>query len=174
VEPAGDIALLPISLDPASLSIGLVGQGESLARRAALLADAGIIPIPVTPDAPALDGLGVLFVAGLPPDDAERLARLARGQGILVNVEDVPTLCDFHVPAIVRRGDLIVTVSTGGKAPGLSRLIREWLERRLGLEWSGRLREVSQARTNWRGQGLAPGEVSRRTRAFVEERNWLA
>jgi precorrin-2 dehydrogenase/sirohydrochlorin ferrochelatase len=166
--------LLPITLDPASLSVGLAGQGEGLARRAALLTEAGIIPVPIAADAQALNDLNVLFVAGLPRKDSGRLARLAGGQGILVNVEDVPELCDFHVPAIVRRGDLILTVSTGGRSPGLARLIREWLERRLGLEWSGRLREVSQAREAWREQGHAPADVAQRTRAFVSERNWLA
>lgn len=166
--------MLPITLDPASLSIGLAGQGEGLARRVALLAEAGINPIPMAFDAQSLDGLNVLFVAGLPRKEAERLARLARGQGILINVEDVPELCDFHVPAVVRRGDLLLTVSTGGRSPGLARLIREWLERKLGLEWSGRLREVSHAREGWRAQGHAPAEVSQRIRSFVSERNWLA
>jgi len=166
--------LLPITLDPVSLSIGLAGQGEGLARRAALLAEAGIGPISIAPDAKALDGLSVLFVAGLPPKQAGRLVRQARARGILVNVEDAPELCDFHVPAIVRRGDLILTVSTGGRSPGLARLIREWLERRLGSEWSGRLREVSLARKVWREQGHPPAEVSHRTRGFVSDRNWLA
>ena len=166
--------MLPITLDPASLSIGLAGQGEGLARRAALLAEAGIRPVSIAADAQSLDGLSVLFVAGLPRNQAVRLARLARSRGILVNVEDVPELCDFHVPAVVRRGDLLLTVSTGGRSPGLARLIREWLERRLGLEWSGRLREVSQAREAWREQGHAPAEVSQRIRSFVSERNWLA
>jgi precorrin-2 dehydrogenase / sirohydrochlorin ferrochelatase len=166
--------LLPITLDPASVSIGLAGQGDGLARRAALLAEAGIDPVAVAADCEALDGLTVLFVAGLPPKAAAHLARLARGQGILVNVEDVPQLCDFHVPAAVRRGDLLLTVSTGGRAPGLARLIREWLERRLGLEWSGRLDDMASIRTAWRKQGHAPAEVAGRTRAYVAERDWLA
>jgi precorrin-2 dehydrogenase/sirohydrochlorin ferrochelatase len=166
--------LLPITVDPASLSIGLVGQGEGWARRAALLAEAGISPVQIGLGAQVLEGLSVLLVAGLPRKESERLARLAREQGILVNVEDMPGLCDFHVPAIVRRGDLILTVSTGGRSPGLARLIREWLERRLGLEWNGRLREVSRARAGWREQRLKPADVFRRTQAFLSDRNWLA
>ena len=47
------------------------------------------------------------------------LAGRARAQGILVNVEDEPLLCDFHVPATVRRGDLLLTVSSAGRSPGL-------------------------------------------------------
>jgi precorrin-2 dehydrogenase / sirohydrochlorin ferrochelatase len=166
--------LLPITLDPGSLSVGLAGRGEGLARRAALLAEAGIDPVPVAADAETLDGLNLLFVAGLPPKSAARLAWRARGLGIFVNVEDVPQLCDFHVPALVRRGDLLLTVSTGGRAPGLARLIREWLERRLGLEWSGRLQDVAAVRAAWRKQGQPPSEVAHRTRRYVTERDWLA
>ncbi|HEY2069171.1 MAG TPA: NAD(P)-dependent oxidoreductase [Rhizomicrobium sp.] len=166
--------MLPIALDPSALKIGLTGLGEGLTRRAALLAEAGIQPVALEPGSEALEGLHVLFIAGLPTAQAARLARLARGQGILVNVEDVPALCDFHVPAIIRRGDLMLTVSTGGRSPGLARLIREWIERRLGVEWSGRLNEVSAARDAWRRQGHPMAEVARRTRDFVDERSWLA
>jgi precorrin-2 dehydrogenase/sirohydrochlorin ferrochelatase len=158
--------LLPLALDPAAVKVGLVGQGDALARRAALLAEAGIELV--------AEGYTILFVAGLSLSESARLAREARGQGVLVNVEDVPALCDFHVPAIVRRGDLLLTVSTGGKSPGLARMIREWLEHRLGLEWGGRLREVSASREQWRRQGQPPADVARRTRQFVEDRDWLA
>src|ERR1700744_3715696 len=119
--------MLPIALDPSVLTIGLTGQGESLARRTALLAEAGIQPVAIEASAEALDGLPVLFLAGLPMPQSARLARLARRQGILVNVEDVPALCDFHVPAVIRRGDLLLTVSSAGRSPGLVALIREWL-----------------------------------------------
>jgi precorrin-2 dehydrogenase len=166
-----EAALLPIALNPSALKVGLAGQGEALARRAALLAEAGVEPVLV--EGEALDGLNILLVAGLTTARSARLAHLARGKGILVNVEDVPALCDFHVPAIVRRGDLLLTISTGGKSPGLARMIREWLERKLGLEWSGRLREVSQSREQWRRQGQPPAAVAQRTRDFVEEREWL-
>jgi precorrin-2 dehydrogenase / sirohydrochlorin ferrochelatase len=158
--------VLPIALDPAALKVGLVGQGDALARRAALLAEAGIEPVAV--------GYTILFVAGLGMAESARLAREARRQGVLVNVEDVPALCDFHVPAIIRRGALLLTVSTGGKSPGLARMIREWLERKLGSEWSGRLREVSAARESWRRDGQAPADVAQRTRRFVEDRDWLS
>jgi precorrin-2 dehydrogenase/sirohydrochlorin ferrochelatase len=169
-----EAALLPIVLDPASSKIGLCGVGEGLVRRAALLAEAGVEPIAVPAHGPVPDGLAILFIAGLPAGSAASLARRARAQNILVNVEDVPALCDFHVPAIIRRGDLTLTISTAGRSPGLARLIREWIERRLGLEWSGRLYEAAQLRDAWRKQGHPAAEVARRTRAFVGERDWLA
>lgn len=165
--------MLPIVLNQDAVSVGLIGAGEALARRQAMLAEAGITPIPVSSNA-QLDGLNVLFVAGLEHDLSEQLVDRARGQGILVNVEDVPHLCDFHVPAAIRRGDLVLTVSTGGQSPGLAKLIREWLERKLGFEWNARLKEMASARATWREQGHAPSEVSRRTRDFVRARDWLS
>jgi precorrin-2 dehydrogenase/sirohydrochlorin ferrochelatase len=164
--------LLPIVLSDEFSAVGLAGRGEAHARRAALLAEAGMRPVSVAPDAP-LPRLAVLFVAGLDPAAAAALAAKARTAGILVNVEDVPELCDFHVPAIVRRGDLLLTASTGGQAPGLARRLREWLEGRFGPEWKLHLEEVSTARAGWRAGGLPPYEVSRRTRALVSQKGWL-
>ena len=103
--------MLPLVLNPANLKTGLAGRGPERDRRAALLAEAGVevrlLPEPV-PDA-LLASLQVLFVAGIPEGEARDLAARARAQGVLVNVEDVLPLCDFHVPAIVRRGELLLT-----------------------------------------------------------------
>lgn len=165
--------MLPIVLNPAALSVGLAGAGDGLARRQAMLAEAAIAPRVVAADSD-LDGLNVLFVAGLGLSQSEHLAHRARDLGILINVEDVPHLCDFHVPAAIRRGDLVLTVSTGGKSPGLAKLIREWLEHRIAPEWGGRLKEMARARATWRGQGRSPSDVAQRTRDFVRERDWLA
>jgi precorrin-2 dehydrogenase/sirohydrochlorin ferrochelatase len=167
------LLLLPITLNPETVRVGLAGAGEGLARRAALLAEAGVAPVSVSLQ-DALPPLNVLFVAGLERPAARALAGEARAAGILVNVEDVPELCDFHVPAIVRRGDLVLTASTGGQAPGLARRLREWLAAQFGPEWTGRLADVGSARASWRAEGLAPDEVSRRTRDLVAEKGWLA
>lgn len=164
--------MLPIALDPTVLRIGLAGAGEGLARRRATLAAGGAEPVTVEPDGP-LTGLHLLFVAGLERSQAAALADRARARGVLVNVEDIPELCDFHVPAIVRRGDLALTVSTSGKAPGLARLLREWLERALGPEWQRRLDRLAEARAGWRNEGLTANEVSLRTRDLVAREGWL-
>ena len=165
--------MLPILLNPETVRVGLAGEGEGYARRAKLLAEAGIEAVPVNLSA-ALPRLDVLFVAGLDRDAAQALAAEAHAVGILVNVEDIPELCDFHVPAIVRRGDLVLTASTGGQAPGLARRLREWLESQFGPEWTSRLADLGATRAVWRASGLAPDEVSRRTRALVSERGWLS
>jgi precorrin-2 dehydrogenase/sirohydrochlorin ferrochelatase len=113
--------VLPIVLNPTHVRAGVAGEGDGLAKRRSLLAEAGaeFVVISRTADATALRGLNILFVAGLPKPVATRLAEVARRAGVLVNVEDLPELCDFHVPAVVRQGDLLLTVSTGGRRPPL-------------------------------------------------------
>ncbi|MBI3813691.1 MAG: bifunctional precorrin-2 dehydrogenase/sirohydrochlorin ferrochelatase [Nitrospinae bacterium] len=66
----------------------------------------------------------------------ERIYREAKKRNILVNVVDSPELCNFIVPSVVERGDLIISISTCGKSPALSKKIREELEDRYGIEYA--------------------------------------
>jgi len=167
--------MLPLVFNSHSIKVGLAGQGEPLARRAALLAEAGLEARLLSSDASeaVLEPLQLLFVAGLPESEARTLASRAKALRVLVNVEDVPPLCDFHIPAQVRRGDLLLTVSTGGTAPGLARRLREWLAENFGPEWIGRLKELSSARARFRSAGCGPAEVSQKVRDLIAENGWL-
>ena len=169
--------MLPIVLNPAVIRVGVAGCGEGLKRRLELVSKAGIDQVSIFEDRrPGLDDLAklsILFVAGLDAAQSRDLATAARSAGTLINVEDVPDLCDFHVPASVRRGELLFTVSTGGQSPGLSRLLREELEHHFGPEWSERMDEIARSRSDWRAAGIDPGGVSERTRALVKSKGWL-
>ncbi|MCI0475069.1 MAG: bifunctional precorrin-2 dehydrogenase/sirohydrochlorin ferrochelatase [Anaerolineales bacterium] len=59
----------------------------------------------------------------------------ARARGILVNVVDDPAHCTFHVPAIVRRGNLAIAISTGGASPALAKHLRAEIEKTIGAEY---------------------------------------
>lgn len=169
--------MLPIMLDGSNLRAGVAGAGEGLDRRRNLLAAAGVVPRIFAGALPGPEDIGqlqILFLAGLDEHQSRALAEAARAAGVLVNVEDDPALCDFHVPAQLRRGDLVFTVSTAGRSPGLSRALREDLERRFGPEWDDRLDEIANLRRQWRAEGASPTDVSQRTRAVVSERGWLA
>jgi precorrin-2 dehydrogenase / sirohydrochlorin ferrochelatase len=170
--------MLPIILDGSDLNIAVAGLGNGLARRLAMLAAAGISdPIvyeDALPDGDQISSLHILFIAGLDEARSRELAGMAHLAGVMVNVEDLPALCDFHVPAQVRRGDLLLTVSTGGRAPGLSHALREDLQRRFGPEWADRLDEIADLRAEWRAQGLSANVVSERTQALLLERGWAA
>src|ERR1700735_4200846 len=167
--------MLPLVLDPLTLKTGLAGRGEALARRAALLAEAGVEARLLSSDASdaVLEPLQLLFVAGLAEGEARHLAGRARALGVLVNVEDVLPLCDFHVPAIVRRGDLLLTASTGGQVPGLARVLRESLADEYGPEWTVRLKEMGGARAKSRSQGLSPQEVAGQVCELIARMGWL-
>jgi len=94
-----------------------------------------------------LDGAFMVIAA---TDDAElnrRVSLAAKRQNLLVNAVDQPEDCNFIVPSILQRGDLIIAVSTSGKSPALARRIRQELEATFGEEYKsllvmmGRLRK---------------------------------
>jgi len=60
---------------------------------------------------------------------------MAAERAILCNVVDVPDLCDFYYPAIVKRGDLQIAISTSGQSPALAQRIRRDLERQFSPDY---------------------------------------
>ena len=66
----------------------------------------------------------------------EQVYRDAEIRGIMVNVVDIPPLCRFIVPSIVRQRDLCIAISTGGKSPALAKKIRVELETKFGDEYA--------------------------------------
>ncbi len=62
--------------------------------------------------------------------------------GVLINVVDKPNLCSFIVPSVMAFDDLTIAISTNGKAPFLTKWIREELERIIPDYW-GRLLEIA-------------------------------
>lgn len=76
-----------------------------------------------------------------------RISKDARTRSIPVNIVDDPKKCDFILPSVVQRGDLAITIGTGGKSPALARYLREELEQQYGREYEillnilGNLRE---------------------------------
>ena len=81
-----------------------------------------------------LDGKFLVIVATNDPLFNRSIADKARQKGVLVNVVDQPSDCDFIVPSVVKRGDLIISISTSGKIPFISKKIREKLESMYGSE----------------------------------------
>ena len=93
--------------------------------------------------------------------------------GALVNIEDRPALSSFHSPALVRRGDLLIAVSTNGQSPGLARRVRRFLEGLFGAEWQGRLDDLATLRQGWREAGAGSGEIARWTDSWIDRHHWL-
>ncbi len=81
-------------------------------------------------------------------------AREARNARVLVNSVDDIDYCDFIAPAVIRRGDLTVALSTNGKSPAMARWAREELETILTPDYGDLLRVLEQVRLNLRQQKL--------------------
>ncbi len=71
---------------------------------------------------------------------------VAMARGVLVNIVDQPKLCSFMVPAVVRRGDLSLAISTSGKSPAVAKKARKSLEKEFGEEWAIYLDMMGKAR----------------------------
>lgn len=91
-----------------------------------------------------LDDAALVFAATSDAVLNRRIGEEAVSRGIWVNVADCPNLCTFIVPASIRRGDLVIAVSTGGASPALSRRLRIRLEEEFGPEY-GRFIEILRA-----------------------------
>jgi precorrin-2 dehydrogenase/sirohydrochlorin ferrochelatase len=80
------------------------------------------------------------------------VAEAARRHRALVNVVDRPALCDFIVPSVLRRGELQIAVSTGGRSPALAREIRREIEGIFGSEYADLVDHVGAARSRARAR----------------------
>jgi len=98
---------------------------------------------------------GAILVIGATNDDAVNasVSQDARALGIKVNIVDDPQKCDFILPSIVERGDLVIAVGTGGKSPALARHLREELESRYGAEYEILLKILGKLRPFMKDSG---------------------
>ena len=148
--------LYPAFLNVQGRRCVVVGGGEVAERKVrALLASGASVTVVAPSVAPAIarfaesgdltlrrrgfeagDAAGALlvFAATDVPEVNAAVLREARAAGALVNVADDPRSGDFHVPAMVRRGDVVVAISTGGRSPSFARHLRLDLESWLTTE----------------------------------------
>jgi precorrin-2 dehydrogenase/sirohydrochlorin ferrochelatase len=83
-----------------------------------------------------LEGAFVVIAATDDPDVNREVWQEAQERHLLVNVVDDPQHCNFFVPSVVRRGDLTISICTGGQDPALSARLRQELEPRFGREYA--------------------------------------
>lgn len=93
-----------------------------------------------------LAGAILAFAATDDPAVNREVAEEARRVGVLVDVVDAPPLSSFISPAVVRRDDLLLTVSTGGRSPSLAARVREELALRYGPEYGEAARLLGAVR----------------------------
>jgi precorrin-2 dehydrogenase/sirohydrochlorin ferrochelatase len=110
-------------------------------------AEAGNISLALRPFAESdLNGKFLAVVATDSPSLNKFVYDEAQLRGMLCNVVDVPEYCDFFYPAVVRRGDLQIAVSTAGQSPSLAQKIRQQLERQFGEGYVDWVRQLGETR----------------------------
>jgi siroheme synthase-like protein len=165
--------IYPIALKIAGKQCVVVGGGKLATRKVAALLQAGADVTVVAPELSseleqlARDGAIVVRKRGANPEDIAHafvVVVAVAGYGVvqdvidaainaekLLNVVDVPKLCNFYVPAMVRRGPVVVSISTGGSSPMLAKRLKQELQSVVGLEYGqlailmGSLREEVQS-----------------------------
>lgn len=75
-----------------------------------------------------LEGIRLVFAASSDEACNAEAAKMCRKRKILINVADVAEECDFFYPALVKRGDVVVGISTGGKSPAVASAVRKRIE----------------------------------------------
>ena len=161
----------PVNLRLDGVPVLVVGGGRVAVAKTRGLLEAGALVTVVAPDVTEeLAGLGVVverrvYAAG--DAAAHRLVVTATGDpavdqqvfdeaqaaGVWVNSADDPARCTFTLPSRLRRGDLLVTVSTGGRSPALAAWLRRELEAVIGPEYEQLLELLAAERDRMRAEG---------------------
>ena len=160
--------MYPINLDLTGQACLVLGGGSVAERKVRRLLDEGAVVTVIAPAlTPALQILAeehqlswqrrtyqpgdepTIFLISCATDDeavSQAVSAAAKAQGKLLNVCDVPDLCNFTLPSIVRQGDLQLTISTNGKAPAFSRWLRKHLEQNFDERYGRWMAELAAIR----------------------------
>ena len=139
----------------------VLGDGDGAAARRRLVERAGG---QVLADETAHARLAFLAI-----DEPEAIAARLKARGVLVNVMDRPELCDFTMPSLLERGDVVVAVGTGGTSAGLAKALRLRLEGLLPQSLGNLAKALGAARETLRARFADPGERRRALDAALAE-----
>jgi siroheme synthase-like protein len=167
----------PVNLLVAGRRCVVVGGGRIAARKIAALLDAGATVHVVAPDlspevqdwqasgAVTLDQRsfvptdldGAWLATAATPDPAVNQAVYDAGEArrIFVNAADDPDRCSFTLMSVVRQGDLVVTIGTGGRSPALATYLKDHVASEMGPEWGVLLDLLSEERERLRAAGTS-------------------
>jgi precorrin-2 dehydrogenase / sirohydrochlorin ferrochelatase len=181
---------LPIFLDVSGRECVVVGGGEVAVRRVESLLEAGARVTVVSPQLSSameaivarglvvhmhrryesgdISGSAVVYAATDDPKLHRELCAEARALGIPINVADVPELCTFIAPAVVKRGELQIAISTSGASPAFAARIRRKLEQQFGAEYTLTLEVLRAARRRLHADEIDPMERMRRLKDLAK------
>jgi precorrin-2 dehydrogenase len=158
----------PVYLDLKGKRVVVIGGGEIAERKVTALAETGALITVISPDATSHLALlahnksielhrrpycpgdckdAVLILSATDDSETSKMVwEEANRLGVLVNTADQPDLCDFIMPAVVRRSDLTVAISTGGASPALAATLKRKIENIIGPEYERLLSLLARVR----------------------------
>jgi precorrin-2 dehydrogenase/sirohydrochlorin ferrochelatase len=148
----------PVYLNLKGRRVVVVGGGEVAERKVESLLEAEASPVVISPDVTRslslmaeenqiewrnrkytkgdCTGAALVFSATNDPEVSRAVYAEATELGLFVNTADQPALCSFIMPAVVRRGDIGIAISTGGTSPALAARLRRKISRVIGPEYA--------------------------------------
>jgi siroheme synthase-like protein len=171
----------PVNLLVRGRRVVVVGGGRIAARKIGALLDAGALVHVVAPDlvdelrtrrddgsisvderafVPSdLDEAWLATAATSDPQVNQAVFEAGEARRIWVNAADDPAHCSFTLMSVVRQGDLVVSIGTGGRSPALATYLRDHVTQEMGPEWAELLELLSEAREAVRASGTSSEQV---------------
>jgi siroheme synthase-like protein len=100
-----------------------------------------------------LDDAWLATAASNDPDVNHAVFEAGAERRVWVNSADDPDNCSFTLMSVIRRGDLVVTIGTGGRSPALAAWLKERITAELGAEYETLLEMLAEARESMRADG---------------------
>lgn len=136
----------PVYLDLRGRSCLVIGEGGLADEKAGGLEAAGARVLRSPAFDPDSSDVFLIVAVTDDPGLGGRIKEFADRRGILVNVVDQTPNCSFIAPAVARRGDLVLAISTSGRSPALARKIRQQLEAQFGPEYADLVQALGEVR----------------------------
>ncbi len=168
----------PVHLDINNRKVLVVGGGSVGTRKVKTLLDCGARVTVVSPEVSrqlrelaasgdiilaersyqSEDLTGVFVVIGATDDETlnQQISSDADRLNTLCNIADRPEVCNFILPSIVQRDDLVITISTSGQSPALAKKLRKTLENQFGEEYGTLLQLMGAIRKKLLQQAHKP------------------
>ncbi|MDL1988145.1 MAG: bifunctional precorrin-2 dehydrogenase/sirohydrochlorin ferrochelatase [Deltaproteobacteria bacterium] len=147
----------PVNLDILNRKCLVVGGGSVSTRKVMTLLECGAVVTVVSPDVAEellelaekkmielkrrpyessdIDGMFLVIGATDNEELNRQINKDAEHQNKLCNIADRPEVCNFILPSIVNRGNLVIAISTSGKSPAFAKKMRQDLEKEFGEEY---------------------------------------
>ncbi len=168
----------PVNLDIQNRKCLVVGGGSVGTRKVMTLLDCGAIVTVVSPDVTEqlselanngkielikrdyrssdLDGMFLVIGATDNEELNSRIHSDSEKLNKLCNIADRPNVCNFILPSVVSRGDLVIAISTSGKSPAFAKKLRKDLEKEFGMEYAEFLKLMGAIRKKLLAEAHAP------------------